>query len=189
MFKKPKIVVAITGASGSIYAQRLLMHLNSIRNQFDRVDVVLSSNAGIVWEHELQNTNYKELGFKIYDKNDFNAPFASGSAGYDSMIICPASMGTLGRIAHGISNDLISRAADVMLKERKQLIIVPRETPYNLIHLRNLTQIAEAGGVVMPATPSFYSRPQSIEEVVDTVVFRIIQMAGLEIKNYKWGEE
>ena len=127
--------------------------------------------------------------FKVYGKEDFFAPFASGSAGYDALIICPCSMGTLGRIASGISNDLITRAADVLLKERKKLICVVRETPYNLIHLRNMTAVTEAGGIICPATPSFYSKPQTIEEAAETVVDRALQLAGIDIKTYRWGAQ
>ena len=188
MTKARKIVVAVTGASGAIYAQRLLQYLSQMPAQWERIDMVFSANAKEVWEHELDKDSYKKFPFRTYLPNDFSAPFASGSAGYDSMIICPCSMGTLGRIANGISNDLISRAADVMLKEGRQLILVPRESPFNLIHLRNMTQIAEAGGIIVPAIPSFYSKPSNIEELVDTVVLRILQRAGFEVDTYRWGE-
>jgi 4-hydroxy-3-polyprenylbenzoate decarboxylase len=189
MIKKPKIVVAITGASGSIYAERLLYYLQLAHSQFERVDLVFSTNALQVWEHELGSKSYQNYDFQVYESTNFLAPFASGSAGYDVMIVCPASMGTLGRIAHGISNDLISRAADVMLKEKGKLIVVPRETPYNLIHLRNLTTLAEAGAIVVPATPSFYSKPSSIEALVDTVVHRVLALAEIDIPHYQWGKE
>lgn len=189
MSKKSKIVVAISGASGSIYAQRLLLHLSRLREQYETIDLVFSTNAKEVWVHELQNKSYDDFDFRVFENHDFNAPFASGSAGYEIMIVCPASMGTIGRIAHGVSNDLISRAADVMLKEKKKLILVPRETPYSLIHLRNMTQLAEAGAQILPATPSFYSRPANIEQVVDTVIVRILQNAGLEVDAYQWGDD
>ena len=116
------------------------------------------------------------------------APFASGSSSYTALIICPCSMGTLGRIAGGISNDLVTRTADVMLKERCKLICVVRETPYNLIHLRNMTAVTEAGGIICPATPSFYSKPQTIEEAAYTVIHRVLQLAGIESDGYRWGE-
>ena len=116
------------------------------------------------------------------------APIASGSSSYNTLIICPCSMGTLGRIAGGISNDLITRAADVMLKERRKLICVVRETPYNLVHLRNMTTVTEAGGIICPATPSFYSKPQTVEEAANTVILRVLQLAGLSTDGYKWGE-
>ena len=187
---KIKIVIAITGASGSIYAQSLINSLNnsSIQNQIDEVNIVLSSNAKDVWEHELGSFDEEKIPFKIYGKNDFNAPFASGSAGFDTMIIIPCSMGTLGRIAHGISNDLISRAADVILKERRKLILVTRETPLNIIHINNMKIVTEAGGIICPATPSFYSKPQTINEVVQTVTDRVLNLAGIETKSYRWGE-
>jgi len=125
---------------------------------------------------------------KHFTHQDFNAPFASGSGQYQTMIIVPCSMGTLGRIASGVSEDLITRAADVILKERRKLICVARETPYNLIHIRNMETITLAGGIICPATPSFYSKPKTIEEVASTVVDRVIDLAGLQIKNtYRWG--
>jgi len=185
---KKKIVIAITGASGSIYAQSLINRLKEkgIQNQIDKVNIVLSSNAKDVWEHELGSFDEKEIPFKIFGKNDFNAPFASGSAGFDTMIIIPCSMGTLGRIAHGISNDLISRAADVILKERRKLILVTRETPLNLIHINNMKTITEAGGIICPATPSFYSKPQTVNEVVQTVIDRVLNLAEIETNSYQW---
>ena len=185
---KKKIVIAITGASGSIYAKSLINSLNnkSIQSQIDEINIVLSSNAKDVWLHELGSFNETEIPFIIYGKNDFNAPFASGSAGFDTMIIIPCSMGTLGRIAHGISNDLISRAADVILKERRKLILVTRETPLNLIHINNMKTITEAGGIVCPATPSFYSKAKTINELVQTVTDRVLSLADIETNSYKW---
>ncbi|MBL7683038.1 MAG: UbiX family flavin prenyltransferase [Flavipsychrobacter sp.] len=182
-----KIAVAITGASGSVYAKVLLDSLMHLQQQVKETGVVWSDNARTVWQHELGNEDYNNYPFKIWNKNDFMAPFASGSAGYDALIICPCSMGTAGRIAGGISNDLITRAADVMLKERRKLICVVRETPYNLVHLRNMTTITEAGGIICPATPSFYSKPQSIEEVAYTVIHRVLQLAGINADGYRWG--
>ena len=182
-----KVAVGVTGASGSIYAKVLLERLSRMKGSVE-VSVVMSDNAATVWEHELGNTDYKQLPFTFRDKNDFMAPFASGSSSYGALIICPCSMGTLGRIAGGISNDLITRAADVMLKERRKLICVVRETPYNLVHLRNMTTVTEAGGIICPATPSFYSRPQTIEEVADTVIQRVLQLGGFDTNGYRWGE-
>jgi 4-hydroxy-3-polyprenylbenzoate decarboxylase len=182
-----KIAVAITGASGSVYAKVLLDKLTQLQGQIKETGLVWSDNARKVWELELLNHDYKNYPFKVWDKNDFMAPFASGSAGYDALIICPCSMGTVGRIASGISNDLISRAADVMLKERRKLICVVRETPYSLIHLRNMTAITEAGGIICPATPSFYSNPKTIEEAAYTVVHRVLQLADIDADGYKWG--
>lgn len=184
---KKKIVIAITGASGSIYADLLIRKLGLIKDQWEQVSVVFSENAKTVWKTELGNEDYNNIPFPVYEKNDFNAPFASGSGQYDTMIIVPCSMGTMGRIAHGVSGDLITRAADVMLKERRKLICVARETPYNLIHIKNMELITLAGGIVCPATPSFYSNPQSVEEVASTVVDRIIDLAGMQIKTYRWG--
>lgn len=182
-----KIAVAVTGASGSVYAKVLLEKLQQLKEQVTEVGLVWSANAHTVWQHELNNTMYETFPFKVWDKHDFMAPFASGSAGYDALIICPCSMGTLGRIAAGMSNDLVTRAADVMLKERKKLICVVRETPYNLIHLRNMITVTEAGGIICPATPSYYSKPQTIEEAAYTVVHRVLQLAGVDADGYKWG--
>lgn len=182
------IAVAVTGASGSVYAKVLLEKLQVLREQVKEISIVWSENAFTVWEHELGNQDYKEMPFKIYDKHDFMAPFASGSSSYEALIVCPCSMGTVGRIAGGISNDLITRAADVMLKERRKLICVVRETPYNLIHLKNMTAITEAGGIICPATPSFYSRPQNIEEAAGTVIDRVLQLAGVRTNGYRWQE-
>ena len=182
---KRKIIIAITGASGSIYAKLLLDFLTNIDNI--EVGILLSDNAKIVWETELENKDYINYPFTFYDKNDFNAPFASGSAKYDTMIVIPCSMGTLGRIANGISNDLLTRAADVVLKERRKLILVARETPLSLIHINNMKTITEAGGIICPATPSFYSQPKTIEEVAKTVVDRVIDLMDIENESYRWG--
>lgn len=183
-----KIVIAITGASGSIYAKLLLEKLLSIPSQWDELSVVLTENAKSVWQTELDNTAYLNYPVKYYTRQDFGAPFASGSGQYNIMIIVPCSMGTLARIATGISNDLISRAADVVLKERRKLICVVRDTPYNLIHIRNMETITVAGGIIAPATPSFYSKPSTIEEVAATVVDRVLDLAGLDIKTFRWGK-
>jgi flavin prenyltransferase len=186
---KNKIIVAITGASGSIYAKVLLDKLLLLKEQWDTIAVVMSDNARDVWQHELGNTDYEKYPFKIYGKNDFNAPFASGSAKFNKMIICPCSMGTMARIASGTSNDLITRAADVILKERRQLILVARDTPYSLIHINNMKTITEAGGIICPATPSFYSHPKTLEDVAATVVNRMIDLCGFEQESYRWSEK
>jgi len=183
-----KIVIAITGASGSIYAKVLLDKLAALNTQIAQVGIVMSKNAKEVWETELGNTAFNNYPFKYYEKFDFNAPFASGSAGYNTMIVAPCSMGTLGRIATGISDDLITRAADVVLKERRKLILMVRETPYNLIHIKNMETVTLAGGIICPATPSFYSRPTTIEQAAATVVDRVIDLAGLKQDSYRWGE-
>lgn len=183
-----KIVVAITGASGSIYSKLLLDKLFAIKNQWEELSVILTNNAKEVWRTELSNEAYNNYPATFYEQNNFSAPFASGSGQYDIMIIVPCSMGTLGRIANGISNDLISRAADVILKERRKLICVVRDTPYSLIHIRNMETVTLAGGIICPATPSFYSKPTTIEEVAATVVDRVIDLAGLKINSYRWGK-
>ena len=183
---KKKIVVAITGASGAIYADLLLKKLNQLSAQVQEVAIVMSDNAKDVWRFELDNDDYSKYTYKFYAKNDFMAPFASGSAKFDTMVVVPCSMGTLGRIAGGISDDLISRAADVILKERRKLILVARDTPLNLIHIRNMATVTEAGGIICPAIPSYYSKPQTIEELAMTVVNRVIDLIGLENESYEW---
>ncbi len=147
----------------------------------------MTENAKEVWRTELQNESYKDYPLSFFSTTNFSAPFASGSGKYGTMIIIPCSMGTLGRIAGGISSDLITRAADVILKERRKLICVIRDTPYNLIHIRNMETLTLAGGIICPATPSFYSRPQTIEEVAATVVDRVLDLAGLDINSFRWG--
>lgn len=184
---KLKIAVAITGASGSIYAKVLLDKLQALQSQIAELSLVMSDNAKDVWKLELGDTKFESYSFKRFDKNDFYAPMASGSSGYDALIICPCSMGTLARIASGISNDLISRAADVILKERKKLILVTRDTPLSLIHINNMKLVTETGGIVCPASPSFYSNPKTFEELAATVVDRVIDLIGLEQNTYRWG--
>lgn len=184
-----KIAVGITGASGSLYAKVLLDRLAAANDQWSEAGIVMSANAKQVWEHELDDKAYTGYPFHFYDKKDFTAPFASGSAKYDALIICPCSMGMLGRIASGISNDLLTRSADVMLKERKKLILVIRDTPYNLIHIRNMETVTLAGGIICPASPSFYSKPKSFEELAATVIDRVLDLAGFSIQSYRWGEK
>ena len=184
-----KVVIAITGASGSLYASILIEKLLTIRSQWETVSIVMTKNAHTVWETELNNQSYKGFHLDVYETDDFTAPFASGSARYDTMIIIPCSMGSLGRIAAGISSDLITRAADVILKERRKLICVIRDTPYNLIHIRNMETVTLAGGIICPATPSFYSQPKTIEEVASTVVDRVIDLAGFDLKSFRWGNK
>lgn len=185
---KRKIIIGITGASGSIYAKVLLDKLKSIQTELDKVGVVMSDNAKQVWEYELHNKEYENYGFDFYDKNDFMAPFASGSAKYDTMIVCPCSMGTLARVATGVSNDLMTRAADVILKERRKLIMVVRDTPFSLIHINNMKTVTESGGIICPANPSFYSIPNTFEELASTVVDRVLDLAGFDVKGYRWSE-
>lgn len=185
---KHKLVVAVTGASGSIYTKVLFDKLLLLEEQIDSVGVVMSNNAKDVWAYELGDKSYEQYPFKFYAKGDFFAPFASGSAKYNVMLVCPCSMGTLSRITHGISDDLITRAADVILKERRKLILMVRDTPYSLIHLNNMKMLTEAGGIICPASPSFYSRPQSFEELAATVVDRALDLAGFELPSFRWGQ-
>lgn len=183
-----KIVIAISGASGSIYAKILVEKLLLLKGQWKELAIVMSDNAKEIWQTELDNSDYLNYPVKYYTSKDFSAPFASGSGQYNIMIIVPCSMGTMGRIATGISNDLITRSADVILKERRKLICVIRDTPYSLIHIRNMEAITEAGGIICPATPSFYSKPKTIEELAATVVDRALDLAGMDIKTFRWGK-
>ena len=189
MTNTKKIIVAVTGASGSIYAKVLFDKLQKLSNQIQEVGVIMSDNAKFVWKTELGDKAFENLPFSFYEKQDFTAPFASGSANFGTMIICPCSMGTMGRIASGISNDLTTRAADVILKERRKLILVARETPYNLIHIKNMKSITEAGGIICPATPSFYSKPRNFEELASTVIDRVLTLSGLQNDAYSWGNK
>lgn len=186
---KRKIVVAVTGASGAVYASVLFDQLKDLKDQLSEVGVVFSTNARDIWQYELGGQFEPVFPFRVYEKNDFYAPFASGSSTFDVMIVCPCSMATLGKIAGGISDDLITRAADVMLKERRKLILVPRETPFSLIHIENMRTVTLAGGIICPAIPSFYSKPETIEQAVKTVTNRVLSMAGFDNKGYSWGEE
>jgi 4-hydroxy-3-polyprenylbenzoate decarboxylase len=184
-----KIVIAVGGSSGSIYAKLLLDRLAGLKDQWQAVGVVMTDNGKYNWELELE-APFEEAAypdFDYYGKKNFHAPFASGSAKYGAMIVCPCSMGLLARIATGVSEDLITRAADVILKERRRLIVVPRETPLSLIHLRNMTTITEAGGIICPAIPSFYSGAETMDEIAGTVVDRVLDLAGFDINSYRWG--
>ncbi|PYK47805.1 MAG: 3-octaprenyl-4-hydroxybenzoate carboxy-lyase [Verrucomicrobia bacterium] len=181
-----KLVIAATGASGTIYLQRLLAQIDCAAHE---LHLMMSASANQVAKQELDD-------FKIpsnvlqHSENDMSVPFVSGSARFDAMVIVPCSMATLGRIASGSSDSALLRAADVFLKERRKLILVPRETPWNLIHARNVVTLLEAGAIVLPAIPSFYSRPGSVTAVVDTVVWRILDQIGLpNLSAYRWGEK
>ncbi len=180
--------MAITGASGSIYAKVLLKKMQELKEQVDEVCVVMSDNAKQVWDYELGNRDYENLPYKNFNKNDFNAPFASGSARFNIMIVCPCSMGTVARIASGISNDLITRAADVILKERRKLILITRDTPLSLIHLNNMRAVTEAGGIICPASPSFYSKPENFEQLAATVIDRVLDLSGFEHSSFRWNQ-
>jgi len=171
-----KIVLGISGASGALYAVRLLQFLQTTDHQ---VELAVTPNAVAIAKEECQFDLYS-TDYPIYGPKDFTAPFASGSTHYDSCAIVPCSMGTLGRIAHGYSDNLIARTADVFLKEKRKLILMPRETPFNLIHLENMRLLAQAGATILPAIPSFYSKPKTIEEAVDTVIARLLDHMGIE---------
>lgn len=183
-----KVLIAITGASGSIYPAQLIERLLLIKDQWEQLSVVATTNALEVWRVEMQEELTQKDGVNYYHSMDFNAPFASGSGQYDTMIAAPCSMGTLSRVANGISNDLITRAADVILKERRKLICVVRETPYSLIHIQNMEKLTLAGGIICPATPSFYSIPKNMNELAATVTDRILDLAGFKINSFRWGK-
>ena len=183
-----KLVVAVGGASGSVYAKRLLDVLAKSGLKDLEVGLVFSASGAEVWAHELGEV--PAYPFKRYGLKDFRAPFASGSAGWDAMVVVPCSTGGLARIAHGVSDNLIGRAADVMLKERRKLVLVVRETPLSTIHLENMLAVTRAGAVVLPAAPSFYSNPATIEALLDTVVGRVLDQLGLQNTLMpRWGDE
>ncbi len=173
-----KLVVAVGGASGSPYARRLLDFLAREGPAAGvSVDLVFTTTGRQIWSHEIGTT--PDYPFQTWKNQDLTAPFASGSACYDAMVVIPCSAAGLARIAYGVSTDLVGRAADVMLKERKRLVLVLRETPISLIHARAITQVVEAGAFVMPASPSFYSKPATIDALVDTVVARVLDRLGI----------
>jgi 4-hydroxy-3-polyprenylbenzoate decarboxylase len=187
---KRKIVVGITGASGAPYARRLCEVLGGFARK-DQLElaVCVSSTAPEVWALECGGDLREEVGLPVWGGRDYKAPFASGSAGWHAMVVIPCSMSTVARIAHGISDTLLTRAADVMLKERRSLIVVPRESPLSLVHLENLTSIARAGALVLPAMPSFYGKPQTLLDAVDSVVGRVLDHLGLEHElSHRWGK-
>ena len=181
-----KVIVAITAASGAIYARQLLEKLIESKD-VERIALIYSANARAVIAHEGEDMPLSDK-IEIFENDNLFAAPASGSARWDAMVVVPSSVGTIGRAASGVSQTLIERAADVMLKERRRLIFVVRETPYSLIHLRNMTTLTEAGAVILPATPSFYSHPQDIEAVCQTVTERITAMLGIECERYEWGK-
>ena len=181
-----KVIVAITGASGSIYA-RLTIEALLRAPEVEQIALIYSDTAREVVEFEREQIPTNER-IVIFDNHNLFAPVASGSAAYDAMVVVPSSVGTMGRIAHGLSQTLIERAADVMLKERRRLLLVVRETPYSLIHLRNMTSLTEAGAIIIPASPSFYSHPMTIEEACKTVVERVVALLGIEQPHYVWGQ-
>lgn len=175
-----RIVVAVTGASGAPYARRVLEFLRDEGAALGvEPHVVFTKFGRLVWDDETGLDPREAYPFPVHGPMDMLAPFASGSAGFDAMVVVPCSVGTLARIATGVSSDLVSRAADVMLKERRRLVLVVRESPYNLVHLRNMVTLTEAGAVVMPASPSFYSAPGSVDELLDTVTARILDQLGI----------
>jgi 4-hydroxy-3-polyprenylbenzoate decarboxylase len=187
---KRKIVVGITGASGAPYARRLCEVLGELGNKGQlELAVCVSSTAPEVWALECGGPLEAQLGLPVWGGRDYRAPFASGSAGWHAMVVIPCSMSTVARIAHGISDTLLTRAADVMLKERRSLIVVPRESPLSLVHLENLTAIARAGALVLPAMPAFYGKPQTLQDAVDSVVGRVLDHLAIEHQlSHRWGK-
>lgn len=185
-----RIIIAVTGASGSIYADDLIERLLCSDSNVTEIAIVRSKNAMQVWAHELQKSWPGHDKIAYFDSHDFNAPFASGSSKWDAMVVIPASMGTVARIAHGISDELITRTADVFLKERRSLIICPRESPMSPIHLSNLLSLSQMGALIMPASPSFYAPATDIKQLVGSITQRIIDHLGISQENtYRWGEQ
>jgi flavin prenyltransferase len=188
-----KLVVGVGGASGSAYAGRLLQALKRAPAGTIEIALVMSPTARQVWAVEVgpwSEKDVRDLGVRVFDARDFHAPFASGSAGWQAMVVIPCSMGQLARIAHGMSEDLIGRAADVMLKERRKLVLVTRETPLSLIHIENMRLVTMAGAVVLPASPSFYGKPQTIDDCLDTVVGRVLDQVGAPVRlGPRWKED
>jgi len=185
---KKKIVIAITGASGMIYALNLLkrISLGEFKSQILDIALIFSDNVKGIWDNEISGNNLSDFNFSTYNNNNFYVPFASGSSAYDVMIVIPCSMGTLGRIANGISDNLINRTADVMLKERKKIILVTREMPLSLIHINNMKIVTEAGGIICPASPTFYNKTTTISDLINTVVERVLDLAGFEFEGERW---
>jgi len=181
------IVAGITGASGALLGYRLLGRLRELAPAGTRLRVVMTETARQVWRYELPYPLPEADGFEVYPNNNLFADVASGSAGYETMIVCPCSMGTAGRIAAGTSDGLLARAADVMLKERRRLVLVIREAPLSLIHLRNLTALTEAGAIVFPAAPFYYHKPSGIDELIDPLIGRILETAGISANSVRWG--
>jgi 4-hydroxy-3-polyprenylbenzoate decarboxylase len=181
-----KIILGITGASGAIYAQRLIKYFDENRDKFLDIEIIFTKMGQKVWQFELEKQPIAQIPFKIYDNEDLFAAPASGSANYDAMVVCPCSMGTLGKIANGITDNLLTRSADVILKENKKLILVPREMPLNAIHINNMYNLKIAGAEICPAMPSFYSKPKNIEELVDTVIQKIFALLQINIQFFKW---
>lgn len=186
---KLKIILAVTGASGSIYARAFLDRISQMQEIIEECALIFTTNGNAVWEYELGSVpDYQNIPhIRIADNSNMFDAVASGSAGYQSMTILPCSMGTLGRIASGVSNDLISRSADVILKEKRQLILVPRETPYNAIHLQNMLTLDRAGAFVMPASPFFYHKPKNIDDLIQPFIERILEKTGVDAKPFRWG--
>ena len=184
-----KIVVGVTGASGAPYAKRILEVLRERAGRGElELGVCASQTAPEVWALECGGDMREDVGVRVWGGRDYSAPFASGSAGWGAMVVIPCSMSTVAKVAHGISDTLLTRAADVMLKERRPLILVPRETPLSLIHLENLTQVTRAGALVLPAMPSFYGSPRTVADLVDTVVGRTLDHLGVaHTLSHRWG--
>jgi len=174
-----RIIVAISGASGAVYGVRLLQVLRGISDV--RTHLTVSEAGWLNLQHEtgLTRTKIEDLADVVYPAHEVGAAIASGSFQCDGMVIAPCSMRTLAAVAHGLSDNLITRAADVMLKERRKLILMARETPLNLAHLRNMTSVTEMGGIIFPPVPGFYQRPQSLDEMIDHTISRVVDLLGL----------
>jgi 4-hydroxy-3-polyprenylbenzoate decarboxylase len=187
MAASKKIILAVTGASGALYAKLLLHKLDSVKDSFEKLDVIFSENAKAVWKYELGEEPAIPDSMGMFENNDLFAAPASGSAAYTHMLVCPCSMASLAAMAQGLSNNLILRAADVMLKERRTLIVVPREMPYSLIHIRNMETLTLAGGLIIPASPAFYHRPENLEDAMMSVIDKILLHLDIDAGQFRWG--
>lgn len=184
-----KLILGITGASGSIYAKRIIEIIRANAKLVDELAIVFTETGRKVWQYEIEDLKIEEIPFKIYSNDDYFVAFASGSSTFEAMIVCPCSMGTLAKIANGIADNLITRAADVMLKENRKLVIVPRETPLNLIHVNNMQKAIQAGALICPAMPSFYSKPTTIEQIIDTVIQKVLHLSGIDFTFFEWNKK
>ena len=183
-----KLILGITGASGAIYAKRIIEILSE-KKLAEQVKIVFTDAGRQVWNHEISDMKISEIPFEVYDNKNFFVDIASGSSNYDTMIVCPCSMGTMAKIANGIADNLLTRTADVMLKENKKLIIVPREMPYNLTHIKNMEKLFLNGAKICPASPSFYSLPKNIDDMINSVVQKVLNLADIDVSFYQWKSE
>lgn len=181
-----KLIIGITGASGAIYAKRIIQTITKEKTKIQETAIIFTDIGKKVWQHEIKDLKISEIPFKIYENDNFFVPFASGSSNFDAMIICPCSMGTMGKIANSIADNLLTRTADVMIKENRKLIIVPREMPYSITHIKNMWKIKTAGVDICPASPAFYANPKNINDLTDTVIQKIFKLININLNYFEW---